>query len=106
MATPASSQAAVKAIRLGANAMASTATTQDGSDGHHCARASAVDDAADGDAGEGGDQERAREGGGGGGGRPARGCRDLRIEDGEGVVDDSPAGDLGGAQGGQGGAGP
>lgn len=51
-------------------------------------------DASDGDAGEGGDQEPAREGGGGGGRRPARGRGDLRIQDGEGVLDDSPAGDL------------
>ncbi|MEU2263842.1 cupin domain-containing protein [Streptomyces sp. NPDC019645] len=37
---------------------------------------------------------------------PAGGGGDLGVQDGEGVVDDSPAGDLGGAQGGQGGPGP
>lgn len=74
--------------------------------GHDGTRAAMVEDVPDADSGEGGDDETEGERRGGRPGRPAGRGGDLRIEDGEGVVDDAPAHDLRGAEGGQGGAGP
>lgn len=79
---------------------------EDGTSGHDGARTAVVDHPADSDPGEGGDEQGCGECGCRGAGGPAGVCSDGWVQDGEGVVDDAPAGDLCGAQSGKYGAGP